>query len=226
MAKAAAARKRRAEQKSNSSYWVIGAIVAAVVFVGALILINLNANKTPVGAPSPVNVGRVLGKADAPATIDLYADFQCPICRQQDEILRQIAPQYIDTGEAKVVFHNFAFIGGESVLAAQAAECANDQGKFWDYASYLFDHQTGENVGAFSASNLNQFAQDLKLDSNTFSACLSSGKHAALVQQELQEGRSRGITATPTSFINGQMFTGLIQQGPLTSLLDSLQPKS
>jgi protein-disulfide isomerase len=226
MAKAMARNRKVTQKKSNSSLWLIAGIVVAVVLVGALILINLNANRTSTGAPSPVNAGRVLGNADAPVTIDLYADFQCPVCRQQEEIFRQIAPQYIDSGKAKIVFHNFPFIGAESTLAAQAAECADDQGKFWDYASYLYDHQTGENVGAFSASNLTQFAHDLKLNTDTFSACLNSGEHAAVIAKELKEGEARGVTATPTVVINGQTFVGLVQQAQLTSLIDSLQPKS
>src|SRR5581483_2395204 len=171
----AAARKRRAQKKSNNT-WIIGGIIVAVVVVAALILINLNATRPIISPPSPINAGRVLGQADAPITIDEYADFQCPICRRAELLIRQIAPQYIDTGKVKIVYHNFAFIGAESVQAAQAAECANDQGKFWEYAGYLFDHQTGENVGAFSNANLKQFAQDLNLDTTTFNACLDSGK--------------------------------------------------
>jgi len=223
--KAATARRRRAQQKSNNTQWIIGGIVVAVVFVAALILINLTATRPVTTPPSPINSGRVLGQANAPVTIDEYADFQCPICRRAELLIRQIAPQYIDTGQVKIVYHNFAFIGAESVQAAQAAECANDQGKFWDYANYLFDHQTGENVGAFSTANLKQFAQDLHLDTATFNACLDSGKYASLVQQELQEGRALGVNATPTFFINGQRIVGVLPQDQFTALLDSLLAK-
>ncbi len=213
------------QQKANSTKWIIGGIVVAVILVTALIVTNLTATRTVTTPPSPINSGRVLGQANAPVTIDEYADFQCPICRRAELLIRQIAPQYIDTGQVKIVYHNFAFLGAESVQAAQAAECANAQGKFWEYAGYLFDHQTGENVGAFSNANLKQFAQDLNLDMTTFNACLDSGKYASLVQQELQEGRALGVNATPTFFINGQRIVGVLPQNQFTALLDSLLAK-
>lgn len=217
-------RKSRVQKKNNSSLWIIGGVAAAAVLVLALVIVNLNATTKPVAPPSALNAGRVLGKADAPVTIDLYSDFQCPICRRAEELIRQIAPAYIDSGKAKVVYHNFAFIGPESEAAAQAAECANDQGKFWEYSYYLFDHQTGENVGAFSQSNLKQFASDVKLDTTAFNACFDSGKYAQMVQKEKAEAQSRNIRATPSFYVNGQFIEGLLPVDQFTALIDRLQP--
>ena len=143
----------------------------------------------------------------------------------REETIRAIAPAYIDTGKAKVVYHNFAFIGPESEAAAQAAECANDQGKFWEYAYYLFDHQTGENVGAFTPANLKQFASDLKLDATAFNACVDSNKYAQLIATEKMDAAARGIRATPSFYVNGQFIEGLLAQDKFTALIDSLQPK-
>ncbi len=137
-------------------------------------------------------------------------------------MLRQIAPQYIDTGKAKVVYHNYANIGPESTWAAEAADCAGDQNKFWDYATYLLEHQAGENVGAFSKDNLKNFAAQLKLDTATFNTCLDNDKYAAAVKQELAQGQSQGVRATPTFFINGQKFEGMIPADQLTGLIDSV----
>lgn len=223
MAKAMA-RKSRVQKKNNSSLWIIGSVAAAAIVVLALVLFNLNGTTKPVAPPSALNAGRVLGKVDAPVTIDLYSDFQCPICRRAEQLIRQIAPSYIDTGKAKVVYHNFAFIGTESEWAAQAAECANDQGKFWEYAYYLFDNQTGENVGAFSRENLKRFATDLKLDSAAFNACLDSNKYAQLIQQEKSDAQSRSISATPSFYFNGRFVQGLLPTDQFTALIDSLQP--
>lgn len=217
------ARRKGTAQKNNSMNWIIGGIVAAAGVVLALVLVNLFAPR-PTGN-FLVSAGRTLGKADAPLTIDMYADFQCPICLRADLMLRELAPKYIDTGKAKVVFHNFAFIGPESKWAAQAAECANDQGKFWEYATYVFDHQTGENVGAFSQANLKQFAQDLKLDTAAFNSCLDSGKHAALVETELAQGEALGIQATPSFYINGQLTRGLMSAAQLGQIIETAQPK-
>lgn len=224
MAKAAS-RKQRAQKKSNSSYWIIGGVVAAAVLVLALVLINMNATTPTATPPSALNNGRVFGRADAPVTIDLYSDFQCPICRRADITIRQLAERFIDTGKAKVVFHNFAFIGPESEWAAQAAECANDQNKFWEYTNYLFDHQTGENVGAFSRDNLKKFAADLQLDTNAFNACFDAGKYANLIQQEKAEAQARNIRATPSFYINGQFIEGLLPLETFAATIESYIPK-
>ncbi len=137
-------------------------------------------------------------------------------------MLRQIAPQYIDTGKAKVVYHNYAVIGDESTWAAEAADCAGDQNQFWNYATTLFENQTGENVGAFTKDKLKAFAAQLKLDTAAFNTCLDTDKYAASVKQEMSQGQGLGVRATPTFFINGQKFEGMIPADQLTKLIDSL----
>lgn len=224
MAKPSPSKKRQVKQ-NNNSIWIIGGVIAAAVLVLALVFINMNATAKPIEPPSTLNAGRVLGSASAPVKIDLYSDFQCPICRRAELTIRQLAADYIDTGKAQVVYHNFAFIGPESEWAAQAAECANDQGKFWEYTSYLFDHQTGENVGAFSHDNLKRFASELQLDTAAFNACFDGGKHTALVLQEKSEAQARNIRATPSFYINGQFIEGLLPLAQFTALLDSLAPQ-
>jgi protein-disulfide isomerase len=224
MAKAIS-RRTRTQKKNNSSLWIIGGVAAAAVLVLALVFLNLNATSTPMQSPSALNTGRVLGRADAPVTIDLYSDFQCPICRRAEQLIRQIAPAYIDTGKAKVVYHNFAFIGQESEWAAQAAECANEQGKFWEYSYILFDNQTGENVGAYSQANLKKFAADARLDTTAFNACFDSGKYVSLIQKEKAEAQARNIRATPSFYVNGQFIEGLLPASQFTALIDSYQPK-
>lgn len=216
--------RKRAQKKSNSNLWIIGGVIVAAVVVLGLVAVNLFSPRTP-RVPAQTSAGRVLGNADAPVTIDIYSDFQCPICRRADLTLQALAPKYIDTGKAKVVYHNFAFIGRESTQAALAAECANDQGKFWAYATHLFDNQTGENVGAFSDANLKRFAQELNLDTAAFNACFDSNKHSALIQKELEEGRNLGIQATPSFFINGQFLEGLLPQDQFGATIESYIPK-
>ncbi len=138
-------------------------------------------------------------------------------------MLHQLAPQYIDTGKAKVVYHHMAFIGNESQWAAEAAECAGDQNKFWDYADYVFTHQAGENVGAFSRNNLKGFAVQVGLDTNAFNACFDGGKYTQAVKQETQQGQQLGIRATPTFFINGQRITNLPTADDFGRMIDSLE---
>ena len=93
----------------------------------------------PEGAPR-------LGDAGAKVTIVEFADFQCPFCgRFQQTVYPQIKSDYIDTGKAAFIYQDFSFLGEESTVAAEAAKCAGDQGKFWEYHDYLFTHQKGEN---------------------------------------------------------------------------------
>ena len=106
----------------------------------------------------------IQGDQNAPVTIVLYVDFQCPFCGKFFKDTEQTAlANYIKDGKIKLVSRDFAFLGDESLKAAQAARCAGDQGKFWEYHDYLFTHQKGENQGNFSTLNLKTYAQALKL---------------------------------------------------------------
>ncbi len=137
-------------------------------------------------------------------------------------MLHQLAPKYFDTGKAKLIYHHMAFLGQESQWAAEASDCANDQGKFWEYADYLLTHQAGENAGAFNKQNLKGFAQKLGLETTSFNACFDSGKYTQQVQQETAQGSQRGVIATPTFFIGGQKYEGLPTIDNFESIIDSL----
>ena len=138
-------------------------------------------------------------------------------------MLQQLASKYIDTGKAKIIYQNMPIIGPESDLAAQAAECAGDQNKFWTYANYLFTHQGAENSGAFSPDNLKRFAIQIGLNVDAFNTCLDRGKYAAEVAQQKAEGQQRGVQATPTFFINGKRYEGALPYDQLAALIEAEQ---
>ena len=140
-------------------------------------------------------------------------------------MLHQLAPQYIDTGKVRVVYRHFAFIGAESEWAAQAAECASEQDKFWAYTNHVFSSQAGENRGAFSKTNLKQFAVPVGLDVEKFSACVDSNKYADVVKNQTNEGRTRGVRSTPSFFINGQFVEGLPTQQQFAGFFETLLKK-
>jgi len=98
-------------------------------------------------------------------------------------------------------------LGEESQWAAEAAECAGDQDAYWEYHDYLFEHQNGENQGAFVKDNLKQFAKDMDLDTKAFNSCLDSGKYTQLVKDQTNVAQMMGVQSTPTFVING---TGLV----------------
>lgn len=110
----------------------------------------------------------------------------------------------------RVGYAHFAFLGPESNWAAEASECADDQGAFWAFHDKLFASQAGENQGAFSKENLKKFAVDLKLNANAFNACLESGKYAAAVNSDTTSLQSFGVESTPTFVINGRPIAGAL----------------
>ncbi|MBI3738473.1 MAG: DsbA family protein [Chloroflexi bacterium] len=149
------------------------------------------------------------GDPNAPVTMVEFGDFQCPFCgRYATGAGLQVEEQYIKTGKARFGFVNFAFLGDESTWAAEAAECAADQNKYWEYHDKLYNSQAGENQGAFNKDNLKKFAEDLGLDTQAFNNCLDSGKYTSLVQDDTQFSSSLGVQSTPTFLINGQAVVG------------------
>ena len=115
---------------------------------------------------------------------------------------------YVKTGIVRFGYQHMAFLGPESKSAAEASECADEQGKFWEYHDVLFASQSGENQGAFSKDNLKKFATDLKLDTAKFNACVDSGKYSATVENDTAYAQTLGVTSTPAFLINGQSLVG------------------
>jgi protein-disulfide isomerase len=116
--------------------------------------------------------------------------------------------QYVDTGQVAFEYKHAAFLGQESIWAAQAAECAADQAKFWQYHDLLFSRQAGENQGAFTKDKLLGFAAELGLDMTKFQPCLQNDQTLDRVQADIIEGEQAGVRGTPTFFINGQALVG------------------
>ncbi len=116
--------------------------------------------------------------------------------------------QYVDTGQVAFEYKHAAFLGQESIWAAQAAECAADQGKFWQYHDLLFSRQAGENQGTFTKDKLVGFATELGLDMTRFQSCLQNDQTLGRVQADISEGEQAGVRGTPTFFINGQALVG------------------
>lgn len=163
---------------------------------------------TPPELVDPANP-RAVGPADAPVTIEVWSDFQCPACGFWD---RQVAPdlinEYVRAGTVRVFYRDFAFIdggkpNGESQQAAAAARCAGEQGKFWQFHDYLFENQNGENKGAFRRERLDQIATAISLDMTAWGSCMSGDAPEQAVQAETAQGKTAGVVSTPTLAING-----------------------
>ncbi len=151
----------------------------------------------------------VIGPKDAKVTIIEFSDFQCPFCRRfWSETLPLIKERYIQTGKARLVYRDFPIdsIHPFARKAAEAAECADEQGKFWEYHDALFaDFDSWQQPGTEAFKRI---AQDLGLEATGFAACVDSEKYAQEVEKDLHDGSRAGITGTPTFFINGLMVEG------------------
>ena len=211
----------KASGRSRYSGILIGTGVAAVAAI-VLILLALapwesddDGSVTEFITPTPRSTdiprqGTTLGNPDAPVTIVEYTDFQCTFCaRVAQESLPQIEEEYVATGKAKLVCKHVAFLGEESQWAAEAADCADEQGKFWEYYDILFANQAEQhNTGAFSKVRLKAFAEALGLDTSSFNACLDEGKYVNDVAATNLEARRREINSTPTFFVGQTELEG------------------
>jgi len=150
----------------------------------------------------------VKGSSNAKVTIVEFSDFQCPFCaRFYSQTLKEIDEQYIKTGKVKLVYRDFPLSFHQyAQKAAEAAECANEQGKFWEYHDLLFERQEEWSNGGIQ--KFKEYAQELGLDSAKFNDCLDSGKFAQEVQKDSVDGQAYGVSGTPTFFINGIEVVG------------------
>ncbi len=205
-------RQRKQKQRQRMITMLVIAGVALIV-AGLLVLPNLKPVGEVVQPPArehPMANDNAMGDPNAPVVIEEFSDFQCPYCRLFYENTEEALIQaYVATGKVYFVYHSMGgMIGPESLAAAEAAYCAGDQGKFWEYHDILFANQTGENVGAFSTKRLVAFADALNLDVKAFKDCLNGHKYRQRATQDQVDGRQKGIRATPSFLINGKLLEG------------------
>jgi protein-disulfide isomerase len=145
----------------------------------------------------------VRGAADAAVTVVEFSDFECPFCKQTHPTLKQLLERY--PGKVRLAYRDFPLdsIHPQARRAAEAARCAQDQGKFWEYHDVLFTQSP-----QLAPEDLRRYAGQVGLDVAKFESCLGAGVHKAAVQRDLDEGNRLGITGTPAFFINGRSLTG------------------
>lgn len=206
-------KERRRKAGARKRGLAIGLVAVAAVLL-VLVLVRPYLNKAspesvtavPTVASRPPTNGRGMGNPQAPARLDIWEDFQCSGClhfTQKEE--PQIIAQLVATGKVYYTFHLFPFIDrgqGESQDSANAAMCASEQGRFWDYHDMLFANWIGENAGSFTPLRLAAFAAKTGLDMAAFNSCFQANKYAATIQQDLQAGKQHGVQATPSIFVN------------------------
>jgi len=156
----------------------------------------------------------VRGPRDAEVMVVEFADYECPYCEKVNPYMQQLRKEYGD--KVAIVFKDFPLpMHHKAQKAAEAARCAGEQGKFWEYHDVLF-----YSGGALGVPQLKEHARVLKLNGEQFDQCLDNGEMAAAVKKDLEEGKSMGLTGTPSFFVNGHFFSGAVDYGLVRQMVE------
>jgi len=197
----------------------IGAVIASIAIVAVMFGLNGTFDESELAIkPTPEmdsigpteitmetfveNGSPVLGNPNASITLVEFGDYQCHYCHVFFESIEgKIIKNYIETGKVKMIFKDYNIIGKDSVKASQGAHCANDQGLFWEYHDILYSNWTGENNGWASGANLANYAQDIGLEMNQWTDCMSQQKHSKTILDSNEDAKKLQLTGTPAFFI-------------------------
>jgi protein-disulfide isomerase len=168
----------------------------------------LRVEVTTNGAPAK-------GAEKAEVTIVKFEDFECPFCKKVQPTLVELLKKY--NGKVRIIHKDLPLqaIHPQAQLAAEAARCAGEQGKFWEYHDALY--AKGPKL---ADADLKAYAKEMNLDSGKFDQCLTTGKYKAAVQKDLAEGAKLGLTGTPAFFINGREISGALPLESFAAIID------
>lgn len=207
-------------ENSNTKLVISSIIVAAIVIAGAIIYQpgSRPASSPKFSAASDVDDDAVLGSADAPVTIVIFGDYECPYCKKAaDTAEAQIRKEYVETGKVKLVFRDYPLEFHASARpAAEAAQCALPQGKYWEYHDALFARQS-----ELATLDYVGLAKSLGLDEKAFKSCVDSGTYTNEIEKDRQAGLALNVEGTPASFINGTLVSGAYPYEAYKSVIEA-----
>jgi protein-disulfide isomerase len=187
-------------------------LLLALVIIGIAFAARtqIEARKGPLVRPAHAlgpNQGEQLGSASAPVLVEEYGDFQCPACGRFQAATGATVRQLVDQGRIRFVFHEQPILGRESVAAANAATCAGDAGKFWQYHDLLYAEQAPENSGALTSDRLIQLGARAGVSGDRFASCVRDSTYDPWLRQVVNQGSVRGVNVTPTFYVNDRQTT-------------------
>jgi len=225
----------------KSNFLGLSILVSAILVSGTLVYVfGPNAGDSGAAALEPTaaptergesatpsvvpNIGDapILGDPNAPVTIVEYSDFECPFCgRFFDQSLARIKSEYVDTGKARFVYKDFPLnsIHPQAQKAAEAARCVRNQlgdEGYWAMHDVLFERQQLLGISSFK-----QWARELGVNGGEFDSCLDTGKYASVVQDDLNEGSTLGVTGTPTFFVNDMRVVGAVPYEQIAAVIEA-----
>jgi protein-disulfide isomerase len=201
-------------------YFVVSIILLSVIlfaFFGASLRFENSITYTDdvITAPSITFIDPSIGSPTADVTIVAYGDYACDGCAELDEtLLTLLADDFPD--DIRIIWKDMPNTSQhpEALNAAVAARCAGDQGKFWEYHTLLMKNHLALSPVAYAA-----FAEELTLNTKTFSSCFTDQTPAPMIQKTYEEGIALNVSATPTIFVNGTRYTGAIDYGTLKAMI-------
>ena len=209
-------------------FLAIPIIIGIVIGIG----LTLNLESTPndssiLNKENLMQGSTILGNPDAEITIVEFGDYQCTFCYKfHDETMKKIDQAYIKAENVNFVYRDFPLNGPQSILASEASYCAQKQNKFWEYHNTLYDNWGGENTGWITKNVLIGFANDIKLDLDSFSQCLENSEFKQKVLDNEQFAREIGIDATPSFLIfNDNELYRIIGAQPFEKFEQALQER-
>ena len=195
------------KKRLRITYFLIAVIVIAVAGIIFTLKMNptLESNRTKANTTGLISGKVIEGNPNASVTIVEFSDYECPYCQRfYQTTYQEIKQKYIDTGKVNLVFKNFPLsIHKNAEKAAEAAECAGEQGKYYEMYDELFTKGVEGGTTEFKA-----YAKDIGLNQVEFNGCLDSGKMKSKINEDIKEGKVLGVTGTPTFFIGKQMIVG------------------
>jgi protein-disulfide isomerase len=157
----------------------------------------------------PLDDDPILGSPDAPVTIIEYSEYLCPYCRSFAlETLPLIAKEYVDTGKASFTFRDFPVHGQPAVVMAMVAECAADQGKFWEMQAFVWERYETWSQSEDLLATVQGYSDELGMDTDAYTSCLQEGTVVDRIIEDYNIGVQDGVTGTPAFFINGTLARG------------------
>ena len=201
-------RKSKSQSSRGIRPWILpglaGLAVIAIGLVAVFTLSSEDGNAAAARVPAPS-----LGERSAQVVIHEYGDYQCPFCGVFARTIKpELQERFIDTGVARLVWHDFAWHGDESRTAANAARCAGDQGQFWEFHDLLFALFRGENQGTFSNDRLKTYGDELGLEPDAFQACVDGNDYGAAIDADMRRVRQLGLNGTPSFVIGDRRVVG------------------
>jgi len=201
-----------AKQQPGKDNFTRNLVIAVVVGVVLIMLVpTLLSKKTNTSAKIPASVSADRGygivfndELKGVPVLDIYEDFQCPVCAQFEKLQGDYIESLITAKKATVVYHTLSFLGPESVNAANAAACSADQGKFLQYHRALYANQPQENTGVWSTDVLGVLGQAAGIMSKEFTSCVNDMAYQGWVNNVATAGAKANVNSTPTVFINGK----------------------